>query len=384
MKKIYSFFLMLLMAVALHGQNAVEHNGIWYLLDDEALTAKVSFQGWSPDAHKEYSGHVAVPAKITYNDKTYDVVTIDSGAFEGNDGLTSVTLPESIKEIGWSSFENCTGLTSIELPNSLEIIKFDAFNGCTGLKSIMFGTGLKTIYATAFMNCNAVEIIICKATTPPTMGIAFPDQTEEIQHPDMYVVFENVDCSQIPVYVPSTSVRKYSREDQWKDFKFIKAYDAETIVIDEEAKATAAENSVDIEWQAVDDAVTYIIELRHNNELICTMTFNAEGTILSATYAAPARDKAGNKVPAAVQTASGWKYTIDGLEADQEYVYSVIAKNSADGVIYSKSDSFRTQASQGIESIQPSAVRSHKVIIDGQIYILRADKTYTLTGQEVK
>ena len=375
---------MLLMAVTLQAQNAVEHNGIWYLLDDEALTAKVSFQGWSPDAHKEYSGHVAVPAKITYNDKTYDVVTIDSGAFEGNDGLTSVTLPESIKEIGWSSFENCTGLTSIELPNSLEIIKFDAFNGCTGLKSIMFGTGLKTIYATAFMNCNAVEIIICKATTPPTMGIAFPDQTEEIQHPDMYVVFENVDCSQIPVYVPGASVAKYSREDQWKDFKFIKAYDAETIVIDEEAKATAAENSVDIEWQAVDDAVTYIIELRHNNELICTMTFNAEGTILSATYAAPARDKAGNKVPAAVQTASGWKYTVDGLDANSEYTYTVTAKDSEDGVVYTKTGSFTTQASTGIESVQHSAVRGQKIIRDGMLLIEKNGKTFNATGVEVK
>ena len=387
MKKFYSFLLALVVGVGtMSAQGSVEVNGIWYLLDDEALTAKVTFQGWSPDSYNEYSGHVAVPAKITYNDKTYDVVTIDSGAFEGNDGLTSITLPESIKEIGWSSFENCTGLSSIELPNSLEIIKFDAFNGCTGLKSIMFGTGLKTIYATAFMNCNAVEIIICKATTPPTMGIAFPDQTEEIQHPDMYVVFENVDCSQIPVYVPAASVAKYYRADQWKDFKFIKAYDAETIVIDdEEAKAIAAESSVDIEWRAADNAIAYIIDIRRSGELVCTMTFNAEGILLSATYAAPARDKAGNQVPAAVQTvANGWKYTVDGLETDVEYTYTVTAKDSDDGVIYTKTGSFTTQASQGIDNVQTDKVQGTKIIRDGMLLIEKNGKTYNAQGVEVK
>ena len=114
------------------------------------------------------------------------------------------------------------------------------------------------------------------------------------------------------------------------------------------------------------------------------MTFNAEGTILSATYAAPARDKAGNKVPAAVQTASGWKYTVDGLETNVEYTYTVTAKNSDGGVIYTKTGTFTTQASEGIDNVQSGKVQGTKVFIDGQIFILRGDKTYTITGAEVK
>jgi uncharacterized protein YfiM (DUF2279 family) len=38
----------------------------------------------------------------------------------------------------------------------------------------------------------------------------------------------------------------------------------------------------------------------------------------------------------------------------------------------------------GIESIQPSAISVQKVIRDGQIFILRDEKVYTVTGQEVK
>ena len=343
----------------------------------------MTFQGAYPGAVNEYSGHVVVPATISYYDKTYDVVGIGDHAFDGNDGLTSVTLPESIKGLGWGSFEDCTGLTSIVLPNSVENIFPEAFAGCTGLKSITFGTGLEEVNHQAFRDCAAVEIITCKAATPPLLTYLgdWSDEGEIILIP----VFENVDFSQIPVYVPAASVALYYRAVQWPDFKFIKAYDAETIVIDdEEAKAIAAESSVDIEWRAADNAIAYIIEIRRSGELVCTMTFNAEGTILSATYAAPARDKAGNKVPAAVQTASGWKYTVDGLETDVEYTYTVTAKNSDDGVIYTKTGTFTTQASEGIDNVQSAKVQGTKVFIDGQIYILRGNKTYTLQGQEVK
>jgi hypothetical protein len=37
-----------------------------------------------------------------------------------------------------------------------------------------------------------------------------------------------------------------------------------------------------------------------------------------------------------------------------------------------------------IDLVQTSAPSVQKVMIDGQIYILRGDKLYTLTGQEVK
>lgn len=42
------------------------------------------------------------------------------------------------------------------------------------------------------------------------------------------------------------------------------------------------------------------------------------------------------------------------------------------------------QETTGIESIQQSAVSSQKVLRNGQLFILRDGKTYTVTGQEVK
>ncbi len=40
--------------------------------------------------------------------------------------------------------------------------------------------------------------------------------------------------------------------------------------------------------------------------------------------------------------------------------------------------------SQGIEDVQGEDVQCTKVLRDGQIYILRGDKTYTVTGQEIR
>ena len=38
----------------------------------------------------------------------------------------------------------------------------------------------------------------------------------------------------------------------------------------------------------------------------------------------------------------------------------------------------------GMESVQNSEIINQKLLIDGQIYILRGEKVYTITGQEVK
>jgi len=391
MKKLSTFLLALVACIgtisAQEVKNLFEVNGIWYTLIEISgnVNAWVTYHGWSPSEYKEYSGHVDVPATVSYYDNTYDVVGIYDHAFDGNDGLTSVTLPESITHIGWGSFKNCTGLTSMVLPDNVEFIEPEAFLGCTGLKSITLGTGLKDVNYLAFKDCSALEKVTCKAPTPPVL-VYYAEWPEEGDGEVQFIPnFANVDCSQIPLYVPAASVPLYYRAEQWKDFKFIKAYDAATIVIDdEEATAIAAESSVDIAWPAVDNAVAYIIEIRHNNELICSMTFNAEGIILSATYAAPARNRTDNKAPAAVQTTNGWKYTIDGLEANSEYEYTVTAKNSEDGVIYTKTASFTTQASEDLESVQPSNVRSQKIIRNGQLVIERDGKTFNATGAQIK
>jgi hypothetical protein len=60
--------------------------------------------------------------------------------------MTSVTIPNSIINIGQNAFRRCTGLTSITIPASVTRIDQGAFQDCTNLTSVTFHGSNITIY----------------------------------------------------------------------------------------------------------------------------------------------------------------------------------------------------------------------------------------------
>lgn len=61
-----------------------------------------------------------------------EVTVIEEEAFYRDEGITSVTLPDTVLYIGPRAFAY-SGLREINLPASLSLIEDDAFEGCTGL-----------------------------------------------------------------------------------------------------------------------------------------------------------------------------------------------------------------------------------------------------------
>lgn len=51
-------------------------------------------------------------------------------AFSGNASVTSITIPEGVKSIGWFAFSGCAALRSVSLPSSIESIAYGAFDNC--------------------------------------------------------------------------------------------------------------------------------------------------------------------------------------------------------------------------------------------------------------
>ncbi|MDY4912014.1 MAG: leucine-rich repeat protein [Sodaliphilus sp.] len=135
-------------------------DGIAYDITSDSESVSVTYTTSAyPTAskHSSYSGNIVIPSKVTYSGKTYTVKVIDFDAFCWCDGLTSVTIPNSVTSIGQSAFESCSGLTSVTIPNSVTSIGVCAFSHCSGLTSVTIPNSVTSIGGYAFSKCSGLS-----------------------------------------------------------------------------------------------------------------------------------------------------------------------------------------------------------------------------------
>lgn len=127
----------------------VTQDGLRFGLNECDGTATVV----GPDG--ECSGEVKIPTIVEHDGVPYVVTQIGDGAFLGCGGITSITLPSTLRTIGDSAFRDCSGLTSIVIPRGVTGIGNDAFNGCLNLRSICFlqRSNITHIGDRAFYDC---------------------------------------------------------------------------------------------------------------------------------------------------------------------------------------------------------------------------------------
>ena len=58
-------------------------------------------------SHIKYEGSVSIPETVTYDEQIYSVTNIGDGAFIECSKLTSVNIPNSVKNIGIDAFIYC-------------------------------------------------------------------------------------------------------------------------------------------------------------------------------------------------------------------------------------------------------------------------------------
>ncbi|MDE7164770.1 MAG: leucine-rich repeat protein [Clostridiales bacterium] len=87
------------------------------------------------------------------------VTDINSWAFSGCTGLTSIVIPDSVTYISAWAFDDCTGLKNIIIGNGLKNIRENQFSGCTGLSNITIGSGVTSIDRLAFRDCGEISEI---------------------------------------------------------------------------------------------------------------------------------------------------------------------------------------------------------------------------------
>lgn len=107
------------------------------------------------------------------------VTVICDKVFAGHDEIRSVTIPDTVTDMGEFVFEGCRtlkeirlsselsclwgytfcrcGIEEIVLPDKLVSIPPFAFKECRELKKVVCGSGLKKIYSWAFAGCSSLE-----------------------------------------------------------------------------------------------------------------------------------------------------------------------------------------------------------------------------------
>ena len=83
---------------------------------------------------------------------------IRNNAFQYQNGLTSVTIPNGVRSIGDSAFYN-SSLTSVTIPGSVTSIGSHAFSDCGSLTSVSIGSGVTNIGSQAFSDCDSLTSV---------------------------------------------------------------------------------------------------------------------------------------------------------------------------------------------------------------------------------
>lgn len=73
--------------------------------------------------------------------------------------LASVTLPNTLKEIGSEAFHSCEKLENVNVPEGVTSIGLNAFQVCYSLRSISLPASLVTLEGNPFSNCNSLSEI---------------------------------------------------------------------------------------------------------------------------------------------------------------------------------------------------------------------------------
>ena len=133
------------------------------------------------------TGDVEIPEYVTDSDGTkHKVVGIENQAFYNRNGLTSITIPDSVTSIGNNTFGGCTGLTSITIPDSVTSIGNGTFYKCKALTSITIPDSVTSIGNGAFESCSGLTSITIPDNVTSIGNSAFKscDKITSITIPD--------------------------------------------------------------------------------------------------------------------------------------------------------------------------------------------------------
>lgn len=209
-----------------------------------------------------YVGAITIPETVAVSNNNYTVTSLAKGS-DGSStgsqygagtfqysGVTVVSLPSTITDVGNAAFADCpflqnifvddentkyadfggvlyeidsnrTATTLVSVPgaksdvnieSTVTKIGYSAFDGCSNVKNITIPAGVTEIDVYAFAGCN-IKTMVCLATTPPKINT---------QRTWGGTASAFTDCVGIEtIYVPDNSVSAYEAADYWTNYNIV-------------------------------------------------------------------------------------------------------------------------------------------------------------------
>lgn len=136
--------------------------------------------------------------KIPESYENYKVTVLGRSLFNGKD-VTSVEIPDTVKEIQDYAFSSNRSLKSVKLPKNLETIGTNAFFNCSSLESIELPASLKEIGVFAFSAAGLKNVTIPESKTLTKL--------------DQYVFFQCQELTEVTLPATVTSIAENTFAD---------------------------------------------------------------------------------------------------------------------------------------------------------------------------
>ena len=102
------------------------------------------------DTHIDSNGEVTIPEGVE---------VIKKGAFQGNNKIKRVIMPDSVVGIEPRAFADCPNLQEVRLNDNLQVLGMNSFRNCTQLRAITIPDKVTTIYPGTFEGNTSLESI---------------------------------------------------------------------------------------------------------------------------------------------------------------------------------------------------------------------------------